>query len=339
MSPSDELADLFTTLTGAPPGARTRAAFADLCVLAGREDEAFPPYLRAMVQALRARQPHRPRLVPERDRGYSWLLRELQPALPDSEFIAAGHREYLVLHRIALAGVVDVRDPETYAVVPWPEPSEPSEASVPTARVLGTFDPTDEQIRHWAYAPDLRLTDQDEHAALSQPRLLPLLITLAADPRCPKRDYLIAIVDEYVSAAQRGRYDRRLLEQVRAQAAAAGPADLRAWAIDLAYLLDYLDGQGPVCLAAAREIARLTMSGRYRPGIALHEGQVGDWWAFTAAFTADGWEIDHLYINPATGALRWSGKRQSADELAAYTHPVSRDDALRGETPDRGPAQ
>lgn len=321
--PTDVLVDLFVTLVGEPPGAETLAAFGDLRRLSGRDDEDLPRYAIAMLTALSARRPHGPQLVPERERGYSWLLRTLPEFLPDTEFITIGRREYLVLHRLALAGVVDLESLETYSVIVWPIPPAPA------VLVLDTFDPTDEQVRQWAYAPELRLTPQDEHAAIGQPRLLPLLITLADDLECPKRDYLVAICDEYVSAAQRGTYDRALLGRIRSQAATCGAADLRAWADDLSYLLEYLDAQGPVTSAAAREIARLTLRGRYRPGISVHESTLGVWWAFTASFTSDGHEIDHLYVHPGTGALRWSGRRLSLDELSARGHSVVRDEGIR----------
>jgi hypothetical protein len=262
--------------------------------------------------------------VPERDRGYSWILRELLPVFPGSEFHDEGAEDVFALAALGVAAVMSRGASETHSIVPWP--LRPSAAGGPV--VLGTFSPSFDQVRQWAYAPDMRLTAQDEVAAVSSPVYLPVLLELASDPKCPKRQYLLGIVDGYVASARNGVYDRKLLAEIRDLAARSSAADIRAWASDLGYLADYLDGHGPVSEGTACEIARITMLGRYRPNLELNESRAGDWWEFTAKCPDPG-PVDRLYVHSGTGALRWSRDARTEGNLAGFANPARRDDPLR----------
>jgi hypothetical protein len=323
MSVVDDFSALYTAISGQPADDAIVQIIKAACQLAGSEQD-FPRYLRTIARDLLARHTREPTEIPEHERGFSWLLRELSRALPGSELRNEVEGDIFVVPSLQLAAVITRGGAETYAIVPWPEQAA-SSAEEPI--ILGTFDPTFEQVREWAYSPNMRLTAQDEVVALSQPHLLPLLIELAADPACPKRAYILAIADRYLTGAG-AAYDRDLLEQARIQAARTTAPELQDWARDLAYLAEYLDGQGPVTLAAARELARITMLGRNHPGIALREESVADWWRFTSYFQDDNTLISSLYINQASGALVWSRDALTAADLSPHAQPAKRDDPL-----------
>src|SRR5262249_40418321 len=120
---------------------------------------------------------------------------------------------------------------------------------------------------------------------------------------------------------------RALLASARQQAARAPLNDVRAWAGDLAFLSTYLDEAGPVGLDQASRLAWITMVGRHRPLVALHDSKAGEWTIFVARLP-DGREIDRLYVSLASGALLWSRDALPMDALAAYARPEHRDDPL-----------
>jgi hypothetical protein len=253
------------------------------------------------------------------------LLREISPLLPGSEFRDEVGRDVFVLPSLGLAVVVTRGPAETFSILPWSQ----REDSLPGARlVLGTFDPTFDQVRLWAYSPDMRLTTQDEEFAVSHPRYLPLLIELAADPACPKRRYLLSIADGLVAAVGRGGFDRELIARARVLAASTSAPELVDWSRGLAYLAGYLDSHGSVSLEAAREVMRIIFTGRYRPGVIVRESSVDYWWEFTASYP-EGGEIDRLYVSQSSGALVWSKRPLSVVDLAPHGNPPKRDDPLQ----------
>jgi hypothetical protein len=326
MSVLNDFSALHTAITGKPASNDVVQIIQAACELAGSGDEEFPQYLRTVAQDLVARRTHPPTEIPEQERGFSWLFRELSPALPGSELRNESKDDVFVLPSLQLAVVITRGTVETYSVVPWSEktPSSPNELVV-----LNAFDPTFDQVREWAYSPNMRLTAQDEEAIVSHINYIPLLIELAADPQCPKRTYLLAIVDGYVVGIQRNGYDRQLLKQCQLQAAQTTAPDLQTWAQDLAYLAEYLDGQDSVTLETAREITRIVLTGRYRPSLVVKELALTDWWQFTTSFPDNGYEIDKLYICQISGALVWSRDTLTHADLVPYTNPIKRDDPLR----------
>lgn len=328
MSTIDELSAFFTILENRPPDEETLRVFREVCSTSSDTENDLPGYILDIVHSLRTQRIHDPKEIKSGEHGFSWLLRELQPAFPHTQFIdTQAQRECFVIHRLGLAAIINLAERETYAIVPWPEPPPPTPDDEPI--ILDTFDPTEEQVRLWAYALNMRLTRQDEFAALEQAHLMPLLVELAADTNCPKRTYLLAVADEYVAGASRGPYDRRLLTQLRTQVEDAQDPALSNWACDLIFLEQYINSQGPVTQDVARKLANIIMLGRHRPHLSLQEGDNGQWWRFTAFLEHDNWTFDHLYIFPASGAMRYSKTILTPEALENHKYPIRRDNALR----------
>jgi hypothetical protein len=315
--------NLYRVINNKSPDSVFYDAVDSVVQLSGRAPEQFPKYIATIVSAMANKITLKPEAVPVTDRSYSWLLRELIPIYPECEFVDEVERELFVCRSLGLAAVI-TRGDENYSVVSWPEHSPLTSET----RVIGTFDPSEEQIREWAYKPELRLTAQDEGEALSHQDDMPLLIELACDPECPKRDYLISLADGYIANAQRGTYDRELLEKSSRLAAACEQPDLQAWSRELYYILEYLEDTGPVTVGVADNLSRLIMSGRYRPGVHMERTDTGPWWQFAAYHPISKQVVDYLYICRKSGSLLWSNDPLSQETLAPFIEPERRDQYL-----------
>ena len=64
--------------------------------------------------------------------------------------------------------------------------------------VLDELNPTNEQIKTWAYDENILLVDQDEDLILENTDFLNVLIDLTFDINCPKRDYCISIIKSLI---------------------------------------------------------------------------------------------------------------------------------------------
>lgn len=324
MSLIDDFSLLYTAATGKPADASVEQRIRAMVDMSARDEGDFPAYLGSMARALATGAVHGPVEVPQRDRGYSWVLREFEPALPGAELRNDPYVDRFIVPNLGHAAVITRGpEPETWSVIPWPPPSPPQVG--PT--ILDTFDPTPEQIRLWAYSPNTDFAAQDEDLAVSQALHVPLLIELASDPGCPKRAYILAIVDCMLVNARRTGYNRKLLREARNLVAQSSLPDLRSWAHDLDELLEYLDGGGTVPHATAQFIAAIAMVGRCQPYVRLSEIEIGDWWEFTAN-VAGPREIGRLYINRNSGALLWSRDPVTPAELAPFANPSRRDGPL-----------
>lgn len=317
---------LYEAVTGKAEDEDINTVVESMVQLSGRERDQFPAYLLTLARSLAARQILLPAPIPEADRYYGWLLRELLPLLPGCDFKDdETKRELFICTPLGMAAVINQSD-ETYAVIPWPEEAKAEDVK---PRILGSFDPTAEEIRQWAYDPDLLMYAQDEEAILSHRNNIPLFLELASDPNCPKRKLIIAIADDYVANARGGPYDRELMTETILVAAASTQEDLKQWSRDLQFLLDYLNSHGPVDMETASTLARLIIAGRFRPAIEIREETLGQWWQFSA------WDlyltqkvIDFLYICRDSGALIWSHNLLTKEKLNPYALPEQRDQYL-----------
>lgn len=324
MTIQTEVAALCRKLVEHPDEDVLRDAVTSMVQLSGREVYDFPEYLIDIMHALANGELRNLSPVAERDRGYAWLLQELLPILPETEFLDDIGRDLFICHRLQRAAVVSRGGEEHYGVIPWPEIAfDPA-----SIQVMDAFDPSLVQVRQWAYAPNLRLVAQDEAAVVSHPVYLPLLIELADDPGCPKRHYLLSIADAYVTSVQRGGYDQQLLSQVCEWATAATSQEVQAWAKSLKYLLAYLREFGPVSYEVARTVADIVFRGRSRPSIILEEIQVESWWVFYTRIPNTNRVIDYLYVNKGSGTLVWSREPMDETTLARHAQAPHRDDPL-----------
>lgn len=320
----EEFARLYETVTGSTADDALNTAVESMIQLSGRGPDRFPAYLSILADSLARRQILAPAPIQKEDRGYAWLLRELLPLLPGCDFNDdEPKRELFICEPLERAAVVD-RGKETYAVVPWPDAT----ADDAKERIIGSFDPTEEEIRRWAYDPDLLMYVQDEEAILSRRANIPLFIELASDPKCPKRGLIIAIADDYVSNARGGSYDRELLEETIRLAGAETREDINSWSRDLQFLLAYLNGHGPIEIDTARTVCRLIMEGRFRPAVEIREETLGRWWQFSTWNPHTNGATDFLYICRDSGALIWSREPVTESDIEPYASPRQRDQHL-----------
>jgi hypothetical protein len=324
LSALDDWIALYRAVYAAEPSEETRRRLGEVAGLAGNDPSDLPAYLGAIARNLAARRALDPTPVPSEQRAFGWLLRELVDAFPGAQLVENGRRDIFIPPGLGLAAAVTRGEDELYEVIPW---SEKSTSAPVLPKVMGTFNPTPEQVREWAYRPDLRLASEDEHLALAHAVYLPVLLAYAADPECPKRRQLLAIADGLVASARSGPFDRELIDRARAQASSAGSEELSRWAQDLADLRDYIDGQGPASLDAAVRLGEIALRGRHRAAVTIAHADRGAWWELTALHPS-GAPIDRLYVAKDSGALVWSRDPLSPAELAPHTRPKRRDEPL-----------
>lgn len=134
--------------------------------------------------------------------------------------------------------------------------------------VLNDWGPTEAVVNRWAYDENVCLTDQDEDLALHMPHYIPILIGLADDPRCPKADYILIILDDYLKGLSLSR-DREFFKTVRvAVEIAAGAQSDRVlnFGRRTRRRLDMLSLSGPVDEALAREMGELILGRMFGTG-------------------------------------------------------------------------
>ena len=97
------------------------------------------------------------------------------------------------------------------------------------------WNPTLDEVRAWGYDAEAWLSDQDEDLVLATPQYIPVLVALALDAACPKREVALQYLNLYARDALEWRSHRSELE-VRAFLEAAQAlvrtehAGLRKWA-------------------------------------------------------------------------------------------------------------
>lgn len=287
MDPVAQLTAVHEAIVGRPPD----PAFADRAreiLSANGNSEWVPQYLLDAFQHLATGELVPPTDVPADLHGLAYYLGQLAPLFPGAEIRDEdGNHIELFVPRLARSIVVDH---ERWSVVP----AKPAEPQRPTGlRSLGTFTPSDDQIRAWARDPDLLFAFQDEDDAIGNDVHIPLLVELAADPATVKRDKILRVLDGTTTYGLRRAGGLARIERVLAELAKHDrmPDELRAWAADKQRLRDFLTATGPISRDAARAIAPLLLIGSPH-----EEPALGDWLHFTAP-------DEHAYIHPPTGAV------------------------------------
>lgn len=95
------------------------------------------------------------------------------------------------------------------------------------------WNPTEHEVRAWAYQADAIEPEQDWHLALPGNGYDELYVDLVADPACPNRDFFLEVLYLLVGDAVRTGY--RVFPRVRVEALlehglASGRPDLALWA-------------------------------------------------------------------------------------------------------------
>jgi hypothetical protein len=99
--------------------------------------------------------------------------------------------------------------------------------------VQDPWNPTEAEVRDWAYRPGAVEPEQDWELALSGTGFEALYVDLAADPACPARDFFLRVLYLLVGDAARTRY-RSLpagtVEALLERGLTAGRPELALWA-------------------------------------------------------------------------------------------------------------
>lgn len=89
--------------------------------------------------------------------------------------------------------------------------------------MIDPYDPTDEEIREWAYgSPPTMEPVQDFDLMVATSERLPLLLELAADSACPSHDWFLHCLYLVVGDAVRTNFRTCLRSQVEAYVALGG---------------------------------------------------------------------------------------------------------------------
>ncbi|WBQ17860.1 hypothetical protein [Sphingobium yanoikuyae] len=125
----------------------------------------------------------------------------------------------------------------------------------------------DAMIRRWAFDPDAELAQQDEDLALHDWRFAETILDLAADPNCPKADYILDIWDDFTrnqtlhqvsSDLKEARHALVLAEQYN------GHSGLARWIADQTARLNCVEGVGIADRAKALSIGDTVLNGAGR---------------------------------------------------------------------------
>lgn len=305
---------------GSVDDAALALAGAELASIGMSADTYVPSYFFDALRHLTARRATPWVALPPHELGEGWALAKLVSALPTAWDDQTADRDILGVPALGHAIVVErAGDVERYAVAPLHASGrvlDPPPRTGPS--ILGTLVPTDDQLRRWAYDPDLYLHTQDEEDALDAAPA-PLLIQLARDPACPKRGRArAALLGQGLRAILRdGATALPRIADVAQQLRASGDPQLHGDAAAITTLHDYLVGAGPVDLDTARTIARLVLAGVHDADVTADER--AGWWALATPGR------ERLYIHAATGALAYR-RSDTLDEagLAALGAPASR---------------
>lgn len=125
----------------------------------------------------------------------------------------------------------------------------------------------DAMIRRWAFDPDAELAQQDEDLALHDWRFAETLLDLAADPSCPKAEYVLDIWDYFTrhhtvhqvpSDLRAARHALVLAEKYNSH------SGVKRWIADQTERLKYVDGVGITDRAKALSIGDTMLNGASR---------------------------------------------------------------------------
>lgn len=169
-------------------------------------------------------------------------------------------------------------------------------------------EPDEAMIRRWAYDLDAQLMEQDEDLILHDWTFAQTILDLAAEPRCPKAEYILDIWDDFTrhhtahqvpSDLEAARHSLLLAEKYREH------CGVRRWIADQTARLRCVAGIGVTDRATALWVGNLLLNGRSRscPIDVLRESET----AFLVQLSVpQGTHKEWLSIERATGLFRYS---------------------------------
>jgi hypothetical protein len=174
--------------------------------------------------------------------------------------------------------------------------------------ISDNVNPTIDEVREWGYDEDKLFLDQDEDLILHSTHYIPILIELARDHSCPKKDYCFSILQYYstIQLSHRTKELTNIVSHLR-QSSGTSNSDLESWRAKYLSISDLVSGPRPVTEKVAEEIAQFLTVGDFsrrdfkKLGI-LSSGFI-EFLASTSSYK------EYFYINPETS--KWTVSRHT----------------------------
>lgn len=163
-------------------------------------------------------------------------------------------------------------------------------------------------IRRWAFDPDLELMQQDEDLALHEWRFAETVLELAADPACPKADYILdiwnyftrhSLVHQVPSDLVAARHALSLAEKYNSH------SGIRRWIAEQTARLRYVEGVGCVDRATALTMADTLLNGGDRKCLIVILRESDTHFLMQQSFPNPNYK-EWLLIDKQTGEFRYS---------------------------------
>ncbi len=174
--------------------------------------------------------------------------------------------------------------------------------------ISDNVNPTIDEVRAWGYDEDKFFLDQDEDLILHSPQYIPILIELACDDICPKKDYCFSIL-QYYSAIQLSHRTKELADIVShlRQSSVTSNPDLENWRTKYLSISDLVSAPRPVTEKAAEEIAQFLTVGDFSRRDFKKLGTLSSGFIEFLASTSS--YKEYFYINPQT--TKWTVSRHT----------------------------
>lgn len=167
-------------------------------------------------------------------------------------------------------------------------------------RYLNNFTPSIREVQEWGYDVDLYFIEQDEDLALHSPEYISILMELASDKECPKKEYCLSILTHYSQIL----LANRILNEIKDVKLHIENYDLSLgdgvdkWRSDFLFFTDLIDNPRHISEAEADNIAwRLTVgeySSRNFKKLGAFSSGILEYSASTISY------LEYFYINPKT---------------------------------------
>lgn len=174
--------------------------------------------------------------------------------------------------------------------------------------ILNDWNPSEVTLRKWAFDESIFLSDQDEDLVLGRKEYLPVLITLADDPSCPKRDYILSCLDFYLMfLVLRGNEDHlSVVAEGAALAATRQHEGIKKWAELQRQRLQYRAGIGAVDREKALKMGQDLLNGIARSAEISVVGESAETWEVQLSVPPEHRHKERLSINKTSGTFVFS---------------------------------
>jgi len=177
---------------------------------------------------------------------------------------------------------------------------------MPEDIILDDVSPSIESVRRWGYDERLLFIEQDEDLILHELRYVPILLELARDRHCPKRDYALNII-HYYSQLTVLLQDRALARAIVGFADSVEREDddgVRRWVTFFRRIFSQLTAPHTLDDDSAMELASDLLAGPYSSRSLERTGRVLS--GFTEIRAYCGSYEAFLYVHLQRGIWRYS---------------------------------